>query len=164
MLLYAATARAEEPARPDFSGSWTVGSPAPGGEKRVRGDMGSGWGSPLTITQDAGQLTVSYVFFAKGDLQPPLTFTYALDGSETKNSVMMGRGIQDQASHAHWEAGKLVVVTTHQLIDPASPEPIAFDVTQTLSLASPKTLVVETTRPGVRGGEPNSTRVTYSKH
>ena len=68
------------------------------GGPRGRGDMGSGWGSTITITQDAARLTVEYAFFSRGDMQPPLKFVYALDGSETKNSVMMGRGIQGQTS------------------------------------------------------------------
>src|SRR5262245_29112009 len=75
--------------RPDFSGKWSSepaaqDSAARGGRAGGRGarpgDMGSGWGSNITITQDAKQLVVEYVFFARGDLQPPLRFTYALDG------------------------------------------------------------------------------------
>lgn len=158
MLLCAVTARAQAPARPDFSGTWTV-EPAASG--RVRGDMGSGWGSPMTISQDADRLTVVYAFFAPGDLQAPLTFTYALDGTETKNAVRMGRGTQDQTSLARWEADKLVVVTTHQFSHPATREVIPVEVTRTLSLDSPKSLTVETTRAGVLGGEPTSTRVRY---
>ena len=51
-------------AHPDFSGRWTVESDAPPAPATpgtpappARGDMGSGWGSPITITQDAAQLT-----------------------------------------------------------------------------------------------------------
>jgi phage baseplate assembly protein W len=56
-------------APPDFSGQWTVEAapatttpPTPGAPP-PRGDMGSGWGSPLTITQDARQLVVEQVLF-----------------------------------------------------------------------------------------------------
>src|SRR5687768_7442126 len=95
--------------RPDFSGRWTsvpdpavqpaqpVPSPAGqrGGGLPVRsGDMGSGWGSTVTIVQTATALTVEYAFFTRGDMQPPLKFAFALDGSESKNTVMMGRGFQ----------------------------------------------------------------------
>src|SRR5262245_44151350 len=93
---------------PDFSGRWTseVEAPTPatrtGGQPAAQGsgqrgrgrggDMGSGWGTNITVVQDANRLTVEYAFFARSDMQPPLKFTYALDGSETNNSVMMGRG------------------------------------------------------------------------
>src|SRR5262245_5938898 len=87
--------------RPDFSGRWTsepepAAPPGAGGQRGASGrsgersgDMGSGWGSNITITQDASRLTVEYMFFTRGDMQPPLKFVFALDGSETKNSVMM---------------------------------------------------------------------------
>lgn len=125
--------------------------------------MGSGWGSPITITQDATKLTVEYAFFGRGDMQPPLRFTYALDGSETKNSVMMGRGIQQQVSKTAWDGDKLVITTTHSLIDPATNKPIAAVVTQTLSLESPTSLVVESTRTGVLGGATTTAKTVYRK-
>jgi hypothetical protein len=40
------------------------------------GDMASGWGSAIAITQDATRLTVEYAVFSRYDLQPPLKFTY----------------------------------------------------------------------------------------
>ena len=39
------------------------------------GDMGSGWGSTITIAQDATRLSVEYAIFSRYDLQPPLTLT-----------------------------------------------------------------------------------------
>ncbi len=39
---------ADAQTRPDFSGRWTTEAAGPGRS----GDMGSGWGSPITITQD----------------------------------------------------------------------------------------------------------------
>ena len=76
------------------------------------GDMGSGWGSAITIAQDAKQLSVEYVFFSRYDLQPPLTFTYPLDGSEGRNTVMMGRGEQVESSRARWNGPTLIITTT----------------------------------------------------
>ena len=155
-------------ARPDFSGRWTT-EPAPsdvaprGAGPGRSGDMGSGWGSPVTITQDATRLTLEYAFFARGDMQPPLRFVYTLDGSETKNSVMMGRGIQMQVSRTAWDGDKLVIMTTHTLIDPASGKPTTAAVTQTLSLESPASLVVDTTRSGVLGGPPTTVQTVYRK-
>jgi hypothetical protein len=104
-LLLATCLLAALPTQPpaDFSGRWTLdaptiaSTPAVPGSPAVAaapGDMGSGWGSPITIAQDATRLTVEYTVFSRYDLQPPLTFTYPLDGSEGRNTVMMGRGEQ----------------------------------------------------------------------
>jgi arylsulfatase len=166
--------------RPDFSGRWTSDadpavSAAPAGPARGAapgaagqrggraGDMGSGWGSTITIAQDASKLSVEYAFFGRGDMQPPLKFVYALDGSETRNSVMMGRGIQQTASMTAWQADKLVITTIHGFTDPDSGKPSALEVKQVLSLESPASLVVETTRSGVMGGPPSTTRTVYRK-
>ena len=171
-------------AKTDFSGRWTSEpepSPAPpaagaagagapargagagGGRGPARGDMGSGWGSTITVTQDAARLTVEYAFFGRGDMQPPLRFVYALDGSETKNSVMMGRGMQVQTSRTAWDGAKLKITTLHMLADPATGKPTTTEVVQTLSLDSPTSLVVETTRAGVLGGAPVTTKTAYRK-
>ena len=77
-----------------------------------RGDMGSGWGSTLTITQDARQLVVEQALFSRYDLQPPLRFVYALDGSETRNTVMMGHATQVRTSRATWDGAALRITTT----------------------------------------------------
>ena len=175
--------------RPDFSGRWTTESaPAPtapsgggqasapqgsqrggavsgGGQPGVRvGDMGSGWGSPITISQDASRLTVEYAFFARGDMQPPLKFVYMLDGAETKNSVMMGRGIQAQTSKTAWEGDKFVITTLHNFENPANGQPMRIEVKQKLSLESPTSLIIETTRSGVLGGPPSTTKTVYKKN
>jgi hypothetical protein len=95
----------------DFSGRWTLDAPAiattravPGtpAAAAVPGDMGSGWGSTIAIAQDAKRLSVEYAIFSRYDLQPPLTFTYPLDGSVGRNTVMMGRGEQIESSRAQW--------------------------------------------------------------
>lgn len=172
-------------AKTDFSGRWTTepeASPAPsaaappatsapargggapgGGRGPVRGDMGSGWGSPITVTQDGARLTVEYAFFGRGDMQPPLKFVYALDGSETRNTVMMGRGMQVQTSRTAWDGAKLKITTLHTLADPTTGKPMTAEVVQTLSLESPTSLVVETTRAGVLGGAPVTTKTAYRK-
>src|SRR5688500_1869644 len=113
-LLVAAPTSAQE--RPSFAGRWTIAVDTAGGGRGGRGgqggttaDMGSGWGSPLTITQDATSLTIEYAFFTRGDMQPPLRFVYSLSGAETKNSVMMGRGIQEQVSKTAWDGNRFVI-------------------------------------------------------
>ena len=169
-----ALAQIQAPA--DFSGRWTTdpdpaaaaaapaaGAPGRGGRGAARGDMGSGWGSTITIAQNDKQVTVEYVFFGRGDMQPPLKFTYALDGSETKNSVWMGRGQQVQTSRAAWDGARLKITTQHTFSDPATKKPMTEEVVHLLSLESPASLVVETTRAGVLGGPPTSTKTVYRK-
>ncbi len=175
--------------RPDFSGRWTS-DPEPsatsppggrqvgtargaagqraggtGGARGARsGDMGSGWGSNITITQDAVRLTVEYAFFARGDMQPPLKFIYALDGSETKNSVMMGRGLQVQSSKAEWAGDTLIITTRHTFAHPETGETITSEVRQKLSLESPELLIVEAERSSVLGGPASTVRTVYRKY
>ena len=154
--------------RPDFSGRWTSEpSPAGDGQRGVSGerigDMGSGWGPNITITQTAERMTVEYLFFARGDMQPPLKFVFALDGSETKNSVMMGRGIQTQTSKTAWDGDKLVIATTHSFAGPETGQSLTSEVKQTLALESPTSLIIETTRSSVLGGPSSTTRTVYRK-
>ena len=178
-------------APPDFSGRWTTdpdpaatapaqagpagapatGAPAAGqgprqgapGGRAASGDMGSGWGSTITITQNASAVTVEYSFFARGDMQPPLRFTYDLTGQPSTNTVMMGRGMQSQTSRTRWDGQSLVIVTTHAFADPATGKSMPADVTQRLSLASPASLLVETTRAGVMGAPSTTTRTVYRR-
>ncbi len=173
LIVSVASVASQAPA--DFSGRWTTdpdpaqpppaaAAGAPGrGRGPTRGDMGSGWGSTITITQNDKQLTVEYAFFGRGDLQPPLKFVYALDGSETKNAVWMGRGQQTQASRAAWDGTKLKITTQHTFTDPATNKPATAEVVTMLSLESPVSLVVEATRAGVMGGPATSTKTVYRK-
>jgi len=159
--------------RSDFSGRWTSapepatqpqGRGARGGGRGGRsGDMGSGWGDPITITQDANALVVEYVFFARGDLQPPLRYTYALDGSETTNTVTMGRGEQAEQSRTTWSRGALVITSTYTFVDPDTGQPVSGTLRRTMTLESPTTMIVEVTREGVLGGPPSTSRTVYRK-
>jgi len=106
---------------------------------------------------------VEYAFFTNRDMQPPLKFVYALDGSETKNSVMMGRGIQVQMSKTAWEGDRLVITTVHTFPSLETGQPMTSEVKQTLSLESPTSMMVETTRSGVLGGPPSTTRTVFRK-
>ena len=172
-LVFVAVPGAVLPAQaPDFSGRWTLeapsvaSTPAVPGKPAVTaapGDMGSGWGSTITIAQDAKRLSVEYVVFSRYDLQPPLTFTYPLDGSEGQNTVTMGRGEQIESSHARWDGQALVIVTTSRVTDRGARQPFTTEVTRKLWLESPTTLVVEVTRAGVLGGQASTTRSVYRK-
>ena len=161
-----ATGRGQTP--PDFAGQWSVEPPAatvkaPATPAAARGDMGSGWGPTILIAQDAKALVVECVVFSRYDLQPQPRFAYALDGSESRNTVMMGRGLQVQSSRARWEGQSLVITTQHTFDDPVSRKPLTIEVTQKVSLESPTALVVEATRGGALGGRPSTTRTVYTK-
>src|SRR5262245_12375413 len=149
----------------DFSGRWTVAPPPQEAERggTPRADMGSGWGNTITLTQTATALTLEWVIFTRGDLQPPLTFVYSLDGSERTNAFMMGRGTEKQISRASWDGGKLVITTKQSFPNLVEGQTVETVVTRTLTLESPTTLVVETTRNGVLGGNASTTRTTYTK-
>jgi len=143
---------------PDFSGRWTTEP------QTARGDMGSGWGSTITIAQSAAQLAVEYAFFGRGDMQAPLKFVYALDGSETRNAVMMGRGVEVEVSRTAWDGQTLAITTVYTFADPASGKPVTTEVKRRLTLESPTSLVVEVTREGVLGGRASTTRTLYRKN
>jgi hypothetical protein len=154
---------------PDFSGAWTAepaAAPAAGAAPAppARGDMGSGWGSPLTITQDAKQLVVVQTLFGRGDMQPPLRFVYALDGTETRNTVMIGHASQMRVSRAAWDGQTLQVTTSYPAVDPSTGKPFTTEVTHRLSLASPTSLVIEVTRGAALGGPATTTRTVYRKN
>ena len=163
---------------PDFSGRWTIeppatpappaaGAPAPAARpdqgRLAPGDMGSGWGSPLTITQTAIQLVVEQTLFSRYDANPQPRFTYALDGSETRNAVMIGHATQVRSSRAVWEGQGWRITTTYPGIDPRSGQPFTAEVTHRLTLESPTTLIVEVTRHAALGGQASTTRTVYRK-
>jgi hypothetical protein len=167
VLLWMPLGRADAQ-QPSFSGRWVVApdSAATGAAGRGRGPIGnagSGWGSPLTIAQDSARLVIEYPFFSRYDLQPPLRFVYALNGSATTNTVMLGHAAQTQISRVTWDGPVLVIRTTHVMPNPAGAgESLRVDVTRRLSLAAPARLVVETLRAGAPGGLPSTSRTVYT--
>ena len=171
--LIVAADRASAQSRPDFSGKWTTepaaivpsarDAAASGTRTPPRIDLGSGWGRAITITQTERTLTVEWAFFSAYDLQPPLRFVYALDGSETINEFMMGRGSQRQRSRLSWNGSAMLITTVHTFADPASGRPVESEVRQTLTLESPTSLVIETVRGGALGGPSSTTRTVYTK-
>jgi hypothetical protein len=166
-----ASLRAQWPV--DLSGQWTLEPPAiamtpavPGtpASAAAPGDMGSGWGPTIRIAQDATWLRVEYPVFSRYDLQPPLVFSYRLDGSAARNSVNMGRGDQIETSRAEWSGSTLIIVTSYDVADRAVGKPFTAEVTRKLRLESPTTLIVEATRGGVLGGPASTTRSVYRKN
>jgi hypothetical protein len=159
---------ARSQSRPDFSGDWArtdstseQRSVASVGDAGFRtGSMGSGWGSPLTLRQQSDRLVVEYAFFSTYDLQPRLRFTFALDGSESRNAVMIGHSESVLRSRAVWRDSTLVITTVYRVPGGAGE---TTEVRQALTLESPASLVIETTRTGVAGTAPVVTRTIYAR-
>ena len=157
--------------RPDFSGTWTRiadsttgrgGVAATGDAAFRRGDMGSGWGSPLTLTQTPQRLNVVFDFFIAYDLQPKARFTYALDGSESKNIVTVGHADAPVRSRSAWKGDTLVITTTFTAppeVDPALRTP---EVRHALSIDPSGRLVIAVQRRDA-GGALNTVVSAYTK-
>jgi len=155
--------------RPNFSGEWTrvdqadrQSVAATGDAAFASGSMGSGWSSPITIRQDSSRIIIEYPVFSAYDLQPPLRFVYALDGSQSRNSVMIGHATSQQRSRVAWRDSTLVITTTYPTPELGAGNATA-EVRQALTLESPTTLVLETTRSGVPGAAANVTRTVFTK-
>jgi hypothetical protein len=106
-----------------------------------------------TITQDASTLTITRTTQA-GEVKT----VYRLDGSDSRNSVTMGRAgaAVESVSRARWEGGKLVITTTTTVQD----NPV--ETTMTLSLDG-QNLVIESTGAGRGGGATVTTTTRYTK-
>jgi hypothetical protein len=166
LVLLATTAAAQT--RPDFSGRWTA--PEPSTASGVRGvsiepgSLGSGWGAEMTIDHRASRLTVERAQFSQYDMQPPLRLTYALDGSESRNIVNMGRGPQELVSKATWQGASLVLTTSYRFSNPQTGRTETSDVQQMLAFDASGSLVVTTTHAGVLGGPLSTSTTTYRKN
>jgi hypothetical protein len=156
--------------RPSFAGEWILADTAgqrpsvsSQGDASFRtGTMGSGWGSPITITQDSTRLTVQYPFFLAYDLQPPIRLVYGLDGSASENSVMIGHAASLLRSRATWRGDTLVITTAYPVPDRGA-DHATSEIRQALTLESPERLVVETTRAGPSGSAATVERTVYSR-
>jgi hypothetical protein len=137
--------------RQDLSGEWSREA-KPGGtpEETYRAE-GSGWSDRIRVVQDGGRVTIESFFYSRGDMQPPLRFTYLPGEGVTENVVMVGQGGQRQVSTSLWSDCRLVITTRYLVNDGASAE---GSVTQALWLESGTALVVETTRGAAK---PNRT-------
>lgn len=76
---------------------------------------------------------------------------------------MMGRGEQTESSRAQWHGQTLTIVTTFRIADRGAGTPSTAELTRTLRLESPTTMVVEVTRAGMLGGPASTTGSVYRK-
>jgi hypothetical protein len=97
-------------------------------------------------------------------MQPPIIYHYALDGSESRNRLLLGWGVEERVSRTRWDGAKLVITTVFTSPDPATGIPARTEFVQTLTLESPTTLLVGSTRPGpAPGNDPITSRTLYTK-
>ena len=89
-------------------------------------------------------------------MQPPVRFAYALDGSESRNVVNVGRGPQEQVSHVAAKGDALVISTRH-----GAGTPLSSDVTYRFSLDGAMLLIEMTRSAGVPPS--STTRARYRK-
>ena len=153
---------------PDFSGRWTAPAPATASGVRgvsiATGTMGSGWGDEITIAQDASRLTVERAQFSQYDMQPPMRLTYALDGSESRNTINLGRGPQEILAKAVHQDGTIVITSSYRFDAPEGARTETIEVRQVLSLDPSGSLVVTTTRGGLGGAPPSISTTMYKKN
>lgn len=151
---------------PNFAGKWvldaaksdagTAGGAARGRMGRGQMSGGMGWGQEFTITQDAATLKVQRDVGGN-----PIAETYALDGTETKNSVSTGRGDNVAVtSTAKWDGAKLVIESKQPMN--MGGNAMAMSTKRTLSIDASGGLVVETTRSGMQGNG-MATKLVYKK-
>ena len=142
--------------RRDLSGEWSRET-APGAtaDEAYRAE-GSGWSDRIRVIQDGGRITIESLFFSRGDMQPPLRFSYLPGDSATENVVRVGQGVQLQASMARWSDDCRLVITTRHVVD--DDVSLQVTVTQILWLESATALVVETAR-----GRANPNRTVYRR-
>ena len=130
-----------------YAGKWTVLDSASLG----RGGRG-GLGSTVTIVQDAGTLTI-----VRAGPNGEIKSVYKLDGTESKNTMMMGGNSIEMASKTMWMKDTLMV-TNSRLVNGATQETV-----MNLYFDASGNLVVATTAPP-RGGTPVTTmKVVYKK-
>jgi hypothetical protein len=150
---------------PDFSGRWIAvpESTAKGGATAAAGPLGSGWGNEVTLTQTATTLTVERAQFSAYDMQPPMQFSYALDGSENRVTLNVGRGPQEMVARASRQDASLVITTSYRVSLQDDGRPATVEMTQLLSLDAQGSLVVTTTLTGLRGGASSTSTTRYKK-
>ncbi len=155
--------------RPDLSGTWVLRLDstlsrtvaATGDAAFPKGDMGVGWGSPLTIVQTPARLNVAFDAFTAYDLQPKVRLDYALDGAESRNAVVMGSAPPSR-SRAAWQDSALVITTTYTAPADVPAASGALDVRHTLALDAAGRLTIQSRRLGATGTV-NTVTATYTR-
>jgi len=172
--LFALTSSLSAQTHPSFDGTWVlaratadtqrVTSSAGSGDGAFRvGDMGSGWGATLTLSQRAGRLVLEYPYFAEYDLMAPLQYEFAMDGSDVENDLTIGPERTRLVARIAWRGDTLLVTTRQAVPREVAPAGVMAEVRRTLSLVQTDTLLVVTTRVGVADAPTNVVRSVYTR-
>lgn len=159
---------------PDFTGSWSTADLSTVSViNRTDGakvaSLGSGWGEKIAILQRSDYLEIERVVFTPRELQPLVTYRYALNGAPSENSINVGRSMKPRVSTAKWQENRLVITTMLPYQDPKTGQWREYKMIQTLWLEAANNppweprLIVETYREGVLGGLSSTNRTAYSK-
>jgi len=166
-LLAAGTAGAQS--RATLAGQWVLAeseqaSVASRGDGGFRtGDMGSGWGSPLTIVVEPTRLIATFNPYSAYDLQPTVSLTYPVDGSEARNQINLGFTTTVFTSRAAWQDGTLTATDWLPVPPEVAGPGVTALVRRTLTLRSTDTLMIETTRVGIADAPTVTSRSTYTR-
>jgi hypothetical protein len=121
VALFAATVMAQ--AKPDFSGRWTIepeaktSEPASGHPRPAPAIWEAGWGTePCYHPNSRPADSRVYVFFARGDMQPPFAIClYARRNGIEKLCHARTWHSRCKPRKTAWEGDKLIISTTHSL-------------------------------------------------
>lgn len=161
-------------ANPDFSGSWSTAELSAVNviireDKSKIASLGSGWGDKISILHRPDKIEIERVVFVPREVQPLVTYRFALDGSSTENYMNMGRTNKPAISRTKWEENRLVITTLYTYQDPVNKKWLDCKMIQTLWLEAATNmpweprLIVETCRVGVSGGLTSTNRTIYTK-
>lgn len=159
---------------PSFDGTWVLASDgaapqrvtvvAESGDAAFRvGDMGSGWGTTLTFARHGDRLVLEYPYFSAYDLQAPLHYEFAVDGSDVENDVTIGPSVTRLHTRTAWHGDTLVITTAQPVPREVAPTGVMAEVRRALSFESPDSLLIVTTRVGVSGASTNVVRIIYAR-
>lgn len=173
-MLLTLGSKAAAQSHPSFDGTWLLTGDgantqrvtvvAASGDAAFRvGDMGSGWGATLTFTRRGERLVLEYPYFSAYDLQAPLHYEFALDGSEVVNEITIGPDLTRLRARAEWRGDTLVLTTRQPVPHDVAPAGVMAEVRRALSLESPDSLLIVTTRVGVAGAPTNVVRSIYAR-
>lgn len=135
--------------KPSFAGNWTLVPPAGAPPPPLPPGIGLGQGG--TIEQTARTITVTTTTQA-GEMK----LVYNLDGTETRNPLVLGDTVIDRASKVKWDGARLVITNTTDVNGTVSQS------TQTWSLDASGTLTIETSARDF-SGNPTTRKQTYKK-
>ena len=130
---------------PNFSGAWELLADETSPVVRAEGVTANRrWETPLTITQDATTITITYT--SRGRSHSRIRFIYNLDGTETQNIDGASVKPQERRSRAIWDAAKLTLLSVVDWPDPATGRTTPHEYREVITLESATTLRLETSR------------------